>query len=511
MVYPPAAVPFASHIYIIASLLVSLALSSAVRAAPFIPTADQCPNVDQLSPDERARVRCGMFQVPEDHAAPRGRQIKLSVAIVQPLSKQAGDPLVMLHGGPGFGLTEHYRVRLSGSFGERTVILFDQRGVGLSEPALCPKLTDAIFDASSRGLSMRDETARVRAANERCQRELVARGVDLAQYNTTATVADMEALRAALGLETWDVYGVSYGTTVGLAYLAAHPERVRAMVLDSVYPVDRPPAANVVVNMMRSVHELALACSAQPACNARYGDVEALFFRALASLHDSPLQLPDVGSAFDRPVRASASAFATVIHQLLYDPAHYAALPLLIERTVARDAAVYSLLFSVFRERVKDITLGAFAAVECFERYPFDSRESYEAASVRWPLLRDNMTVMVQHYDVCAAWPARASAPMKMPDRVHVPVLVMAGGWDPMTPPADAKRAAERLGAFYFELPFHGHGTRTADCGAPLVREFLNHPCGRWPRCCERCAGQHTHSSDFVPMPHCLSRSQPSR
>lgn len=57
---------------------------------------------------------------------------------------------------------------------------------------------------------------------------------DLSANTTTALVADMEAVREHLGIDRWLVFGASWGTTLGLAYAQAHPERVTAMVLLAV-------------------------------------------------------------------------------------------------------------------------------------------------------------------------------------------------------------------------------------------------------------------------------------
>jgi proline iminopeptidase len=108
----------------------------------------------------------------------------------------AGKPAVILHGGPGAGHRPGYgrvfnpeRYRL---------VLFDQRGCGRSTPHASDPATDM-------------------------------------SVNTTAhLIADMERLRGHLGIERWLVHGVSWGTTLGLAYAEQHPQRVSEIVLDAV-------------------------------------------------------------------------------------------------------------------------------------------------------------------------------------------------------------------------------------------------------------------------------------
>ena len=202
--------------------LAALALAILLALAPRAFAADKpskpfpseaCPGAESLSPQDLARVRCGYLRVPEDYAKPTGRTIELAVAVIEPKSHKPTDPpidpVVMLHGGPGGGEMGNYRYRLGEPLGARTLILFDQRGVGFSRPQLCPELGEAIFEASVKGLPVDAETADLVLAHNRCHDRLVAEKFDLTKYNTDTTVADMEALREALGLERWKVYGIS--------------------------------------------------------------------------------------------------------------------------------------------------------------------------------------------------------------------------------------------------------------------------------------------------------------
>ena len=108
-----------------------------------------------------------------------------------------GRPALYLHGGPGSGLGNGgYRRRFDPA--RHLVVGLDQRGCGRSTPW-------AIDD------------------------------LDRLDDNTTPTlVADIEALRTHLGIDTWLVHGVSWGSTLALAYALAHPDRVAALVLTAV-------------------------------------------------------------------------------------------------------------------------------------------------------------------------------------------------------------------------------------------------------------------------------------
>ena len=105
-----------------------------------------------------------------------------------------GKPVVFVHGGPGGG-TEPKQRRFFDPAAYR-IVLFDQRGCGKSTPH-----------------------------------------ASLVDNTTWHLVADMEALRAHLGLERWQVFGGSWGSTLALAYAETHPERVSELVLRGIFMI----------------------------------------------------------------------------------------------------------------------------------------------------------------------------------------------------------------------------------------------------------------------------------
>ncbi|MDP9018954.1 MAG: prolyl aminopeptidase, partial [Candidatus Eremiobacteraeota bacterium] len=112
-----------------------------------------------------------------------------------------GKPAIFLHGGPGSGCSPGQRRFFDPS--AFRAVFFDQRGSGRSRPL-----------ASHVEVNL--------------------------QTNTTAhLIADIELLREHLGVDSWTVLGMSWGTTLGLAYAQAHPSRVNAMVLAMVTTTSR--------------------------------------------------------------------------------------------------------------------------------------------------------------------------------------------------------------------------------------------------------------------------------
>lgn len=107
-----------------------------------------------------------------------------------------GKPVVFIHGGPGGGCSpEHRRMFDPAAY---RIVLFDQRGCGRSTPH-------------------------------------IADGASLEHNTTQNLVSDIEALRSHLGIESWQVFGGSWGSTLGLAYSQAHPDRVTEIILRGIF------------------------------------------------------------------------------------------------------------------------------------------------------------------------------------------------------------------------------------------------------------------------------------
>lgn len=173
--------------------------------------------------------RCGTLTVPLDRTkgAPHDPgTLHLSVLVA---GKATADrTLLVLTGGPGQpgpALAPDVLPMLAGVADHFRLVMLDQRGTG--DGALrCPKLQAQ--------LGFSDLEVPTDAAVRECGQRL---GSARAEYSTTATVADLEDLRRALGVRKWSIDGVSYGTYTGQRYAAAHPDRVDKLVLDSVVPV----------------------------------------------------------------------------------------------------------------------------------------------------------------------------------------------------------------------------------------------------------------------------------
>jgi len=187
------------------------------------------------------RLLCAQLQVPLDYSHPTGRRITLALSEIPataPASQQQG-VLLVNPGGPGAGglsLAAYVAAELAPSVAaDYDIVGFDTRGVGASVPALT---CDPSFFSRPRPDYVPSSQAaeqvlvdRARTYASDCEQRF---GWLLPYMNTEDMARDMDSIRAALGQQQINYYGVSYGTYLGQVYATLFPHRVRRMVLDSV-------------------------------------------------------------------------------------------------------------------------------------------------------------------------------------------------------------------------------------------------------------------------------------
>lgn len=257
-------------------------------------TVEACPpNTVPPTEVEGSTVICGRVNVPEDHGRPDSKRIDLAFAVLKARTlSPVPDPVIYLHGGPGGGaimglagivhpLFDGYRTR-------RDVVTFDQRAAGISSDMVTcfDTLGGNIFELLVPSAASDDTDARF---FKECVAELATKGHNLAAYNTFQNALDVQALMLALGYGDYNIYGVSYGTTLGLEVIRSAPEGVRSVVLDSVSPPQARVYDENIKPEVESVQAVLDQCAADAACGRAYPDLEALLFRVVEKLEKAPI------------------------------------------------------------------------------------------------------------------------------------------------------------------------------------------------------------------------------
>ena len=359
----------------------------------------------------KAGVSCGTVAVPENRSAPGGRTIALNVAVLRSVAARSSlPPLFDIAGGPGLpsvGGANFYLSDGAAYRAHRDIVLVDQRGTGASNPLNCPELD-------------RSETSYVAmfplAAVARCRRSLAA-GADLTRYGTDDAVADLDAVRAALGYPTVDLFALSYGTTVALRYLATYPKRVRAAVLLAVVPPSAMPPRDHAVAAERAIRLLFEDCTADPRCRAAFPDPGGDFGRALKRLGD--------GAAVPAPI------FAEKLRTMMYSAVGARRIPSIVHAAASGNLAPF---YAATRpgERMP-YSNGMYLSVTCSEslRLMDYARAAAAARKTRFGDYR-----LKRQRAACMQWPSgRAGRDFLRPARADSAVLMISGRLDPVAPP----------------------------------------------------------------------------
>lgn len=445
---------------------------------------------------------CGEISVPADRSGRQPGRLDLRYRVAE----GEGPVLLLLAGGPGqpaTGLVTKLNARIGTLAPGHRLAGFDQRGTGATA-IQCPAL-------QRRHLT--DFTVRPPWVVRRCGESLGARR---ALYTTTATVADIEALRRRLGVGRMDVMGISYGTYVASRYARRHPGRVRRLVLDSVLPQEN-------VDPFLRVHLRRAALVLRTFCRIRGCEGSADPARELHRVVTAPARRVAVPGR-TRPVRVDGPALldwlttiASFKQEKLDDftaGIHRASRGRY--RRLARLGADVMRGFGPFPAEVQ--SWGLHAATLCSDMaLPFPAgqgslsarRTSLNRAASRmsarstWPF--DRRTAGGNGLlRSCLYWPRTSVAAPPKPGRLKPRTLLLAGEFDLSTPAGYARRELGRTDhGRLIVVPGGGHSVAfRVSCAGEALGRFLagtlhGNPCrGGSDR------GSPSATSESEPLPH---------
>jgi pimeloyl-ACP methyl ester carboxylesterase len=435
--------------------------------------------------------QCGWLEVAENPDQPEGRQIRIRVARIPARDRVVEpDPLLFFAGGPGQAATETWPIvahALRKVNENRDILLVDQRGTGQSNPLKCPEIElDEALAADW------DELAR---ATREC---LAALDGDPRFYTTTIAMHDIDAARDALGYDQVNLYGGSYGTRAAQVYLRLFPERVRTVVLDGVVPQTLALGSEHAEKLDQSLYRVLDACDSDPDCGAAFPATGEKLTALANALREKPVEItiehPTTGEpvslTFDREVLSSSLRF------LAYSPDTQAMLPLLVfeafqEQRFDRLASQMLIATSGLQQ---SISQGMELSVMCAEDYPWYPPDGGSEDFLMGKLMTRAASTQ------CDIWP-RGPVPEGFHDpvSVDVPVLLLSGELDPVTPPEYGDEVAAHFPrAMHLVAPGQGHIVTTRGCMGDLAAAFI--VTGEFTELDTACIGQMRYTPYFISL-----------
>ena len=434
---------------------------------------------------------CGWLIVPENRSVENSREVQIHVAIFKSDSPSSSSgPILFLDGGPGgetlstlwFSFDEVWAPLLR----HGDLIFFDQRGIGYSQPSLkCPETLEVILDLIDEDVPSAERLSREYEAITKCHSRLVEKGVDLAAYNSSASAADVDDLRIALGYQDWNLLGISYGTRLALTVLRDYPAGVRTVVLDSVYPLEANLMIEAPKNLDRAFDALFTACQIDQACNDAYPELRSRVFALVKKLDIAPITV-DVGHLLTGKRYAAVltgTNLLSVIFDALYAQEWLSQIPEMVAELERGETEVASALISLVVTQTDFFSVGMHLSTQCHEEIPFASEEEIAAGLTGFEEFRnffaESLNLSTQMLRICEAWDVGSAPPIEnLAISSSTPALVLAGHFDPITPPQWGRNVAATLeNSFYVEVPTLGHGVSLADeCTTEITLDFLTDP-----------------------------------
>ncbi len=457
-------------------------------------------------------VRCGFVAVPEDRALPHGRTVRVAVAVFKnPAAGHHTDPFIFLQGGPGGALISQFgplvtKKNLTGYVKDRDLVMVDQRGTGYSTPSLsCTEVDKLTVKTLDQNLTSQQSADLQVKATQQCYNRLVASGISLSAYNTIADAADVADVDHALGYESVNIYGVSYGTRLALTIMRTQPRGVRSVILDSVVSPDANQIAGPLSSAKRVYDVLFRGCLLNAACNRAFPHLESTFYRVVTNLNAHPVTIDTTDPAGKHyTALLNGDSFVGLVFQMLYVTSFIPYLPVTIARADQGDFRVPSAVYGQF---VLDFStnLGLYLSVECGEDGPSTNMAQITAtAQPLNPVIRSGWLIsQLANYRECQLWRVHnLPAAQKQPVVSNIPTLILSGEYDPITPPAQSLRVARTLSRGYrFVFPGMGHGEylyplTNIKCPYTIASEFLDDPTHA-PNA--TCIGSMTEPKFFIP------------
>jgi pimeloyl-ACP methyl ester carboxylesterase len=427
-------------------------------------------------------AQCYDLTVPEHYKRPGKRTLRLHVAVLKSTSgKRAEDPILFLMGGPGAPGISSF-VWSGGDFppfhGRRDIIVLDQRGTGDSIPELsCPEYSDFLKIDYARQLPAAESLALELGAFRKCHDRLVSAGMDLSAFNSAEVAGDVDTLRRALRIQSWNLYGWSYGARVALTVMRDYPAGIRSVVLDSPVPPNVDSFGEAPKVGHAAMGRIFGRCAADAKCNAAFPQLEQAFHQLLKNLDAKPAQ---VGNRL-----ITGDKFFDLVLSLLFDPDAVPHLPKLIYSASHGDYALLNLRVREVLDGGGSFSAGVQMSSLCADELRFSSTAAVAAAAAGLPprLAEYYIADAPSWFDICEYWD---TGPLNERENAAVtsdiPALLLAGDFDAATAPEWARSAAASLGKSQVaEFAWLTHGLFQSDqlsgrCVSQLVDRFLDMP-----------------------------------
>lgn len=421
----------------------------------------------------------GYLMVLENRSNPTSNTIQLPVYIFKSRSSNPKpDPIIYTVGGPGSTtMPSAQYMNYYTYLDDRDFILIEQRGNYYAQPHLdCPEWSEAVYISNLPNFNKNQTDSLLENAAKACRTRLVEKGIDLNSYNTNEIAADIFDLTKALGIERYNLLTMSYSTKIAQVMLRDYPQGIRSVVMDSPLPLASSFDEESNSNLMETLNLLLDDCASDTICNEAFPNLKARFLNYLRQITESPLKV-----RVENPKSGKEELFLLKGEDLItvFTNAYTSDvpnIPLEIHKILTNDlSSVKAQLIKLFDPpKHGGDGIGMRLSVWCAEENPFASQETIAKETDKYPEI-SGLSPAVYSDQVCAIWGVEKVRDIEdKPISSEVPVLLLNGQYDELTPPKWAKEMQKYL-KNSFHLVFKGwkHGP-ISNWGNPCAMEAAN-------------------------------------
>jgi pimeloyl-ACP methyl ester carboxylesterase len=467
-----------------------------------------CPFKGRIEYDP-GEIECFLLQVPENREKPDSRHIELMFVKLNSTwddeeeaekdddEEDSGlapgkrdDVVVYLSGGPGAGAEGYverfydHRIR-----NHRDLYILEQRGI-VNSGDFCLKYSARKPEVQN-AASLEERSTASLIASQDCVRNALAAGVDITAYNSIENARDVRALRTALGIDKWNVWGISYGTILGQAYIKEDPDGILAVALDAIVPLDargNVDSWRVMKWYDRDLRKLDELCQADDGCAKAFPNLGERVRDGARATIGNPIvvEVEEVELYPSGKAHILSDIAAFLPFTLFYEQSNYAALPAIIyawaNRLEQRDETFFKALAIAPGGPGSGFSQGMYNAIMCNDGDVQAMVASTAADAEEFPVLTSSFSV-----EGSAERGAQSCIDLGILPRdeaeyalveTDIPTLLIEGDMDPITPPPLAHIIEPGFtNGTYVEFPYAGHGpSRSVECGGDLLNKFYDDP-----------------------------------
>jgi pimeloyl-ACP methyl ester carboxylesterase len=423
------------------------------------------------------QVACGELDVPTDYEQPGRGRTSLDVLSVAPPGAPANRPPLLVLGDTAGTASALAAVQLATRVQPEILDRFrliglDRRGTGNDSLSCAPRDARAsIIDADLIGSGEEGLSRLLEDARSVVQECTITLDGGLGNFRTSASTADVDALRMALGVDRLSAIGVGDGAAALAGWARLYPDNVGRLVLDGPpHPtLDEPGLSESRAAAAEAAFDaFAVTCAAQPACPLGADPRESVV-ATLNRLHLRPL------ATFDGRRLTRGQATQALLAGLA-DPGAWPTLTTALATAAAGDPSLLlSLLEPVTGSRGRfDVMLATSCNDSRRRLSPGEVADLHRRWSATYPIFGGTMAL---HLLACAPWPTGGPPPPDGPAAGAPPILVIGGAADPHNPADGARQTADSLGSGRY-LSWQGAGTgaypRTACIRGVVDADLLN-------------------------------------